>query len=57
MALPGVDYIEQDKIIRANAVAGSWGVDRIDQRDLPLNDDMTINSKLIFHSYSCSKNK
>ncbi|XP_030829479.1 uncharacterized protein LOC591764 [Strongylocentrotus purpuratus] len=44
MALPGVDYIEQDKIIRANAVAGSWGVDRIDQRDLPLNDDMTINS-------------
>ncbi|XP_054762247.2 alkaline serine exoprotease A-like [Lytechinus pictus] len=43
MALPGVDYIEQDKIIRSNAVAGSWGIDRIDQRSLPLNNNMDVN--------------
>jgi subtilisin family serine protease len=32
---PNVAYVEQDQ--RVSAVVGSWGLDRIDQRDLPLN--------------------
>lgn len=34
---PEVAYIEADQVWSVNAVA-SWGLDRIDQRDLPLND-------------------
>ncbi len=34
---PGIAYIEADQVWSVNAVA-SWGLDRIDQRDLPLND-------------------
>ena len=32
---PNVAYVEQDQ--RVSAVVGSWGLDRVDQRDLPLN--------------------
>nr|XP_054752702.1 extracellular serine proteinase-like [Lytechinus pictus] len=32
-----VEYIEQDGVVRASAVA-SWGLDRIDQLNLPLDD-------------------
>lgn len=38
---PAVDYVEQDYIISVNAVqtpTPSWGLDRVDQRDLPLDD-------------------
>ncbi|HEX6372578.1 MAG TPA: S8 family peptidase [Longimicrobium sp.] len=33
---PNVKYVEQDQRVQAVQV-GSWGLDRIDQRDLPLN--------------------
>jgi subtilisin family serine protease len=33
---PNVAYVEQDQKVKAVQV-GSWGLDRIDQRDLPLN--------------------
>jgi subtilisin family serine protease len=39
-ALPGVTAIEQDSVVTLNAVQAptpSWGLDRIDQRNLPLN--------------------
>ncbi|KAJ8050717.1 hypothetical protein HOLleu_04024 [Holothuria leucospilota] len=32
-----VKYVEEDQIMRASAVA-SWGLDRIDQRDRPMDD-------------------
>jgi subtilisin family serine protease len=42
---PRVDFIERDRWVWAttNGV-GSWGLDRIDQRDLPLNDTYLYNS-------------
>ncbi|XP_022091390.1 uncharacterized protein LOC110979676 [Acanthaster planci] len=40
--MPEVAYVEQDSVVRALWVA-SWGLDRVDQRTLPLN------GKAIFH--------
>ncbi|EST39453.1 hypothetical protein N566_01895, partial [Streptomycetaceae bacterium MP113-05] len=39
-ALPSVAYVEQNGVERGDdgQVGGPWGLDRIDQRDLPLND-------------------
>jgi serine protease len=36
---PRVDYVEEDGLVHANATqtGATWGIDRIDQRDLPLN--------------------
>ncbi|MEU6075411.1 S8 family peptidase [Micromonospora sp. NPDC047074] len=45
---PDVAYVEQDRTVTANAVqrpTPSWGIDRIDQRALPLNQ--TYNFELI----------
>jgi subtilisin family serine protease len=39
---PNVDYVLQDERVRL--VAASWGLDRVDQRDLPLNGSYTYNS-------------
>ena len=33
-------YVEEDSVARLDAVA-SWGLDRVDQRDLPLDDNYT----------------
>jgi subtilisin family serine protease len=38
-----VAYIEQDQKVSVSQV-GSWGLDRVDQRDLPLNGSYTYNS-------------
>ncbi|XP_011672062.1 uncharacterized protein LOC115918348 [Strongylocentrotus purpuratus] len=35
--LPAVEYVEEDGVVRTQAV-GSWGLDRIDQANLPLDD-------------------
>ncbi|XP_072177138.1 alkaline serine exoprotease A-like [Diadema setosum] len=42
LSLSGVEYVEQDKMIHKDLVVGSWGIDRIDQRDNELNNDMTL---------------
>jgi len=34
--LDGVDFVEQNKVVKLDAV--TWGIDRVDQRDLPLDD-------------------
>ena len=44
---PAVAYVEQDRIVRAVATqrpTPSWGLDRIDQRSLPLNSSYTYPS-------------
>lgn len=39
-----VKYVEEDQIMRIDAVA-SWGLDRVDQQDLPLDNSFTPRSK------------
>lgn len=41
---PNVAYVEQNQRVTISST-GSWGVDRIDQRDLPLNDAYTAPNK------------
>ena len=42
---PRVDYVEPDQVIQADATQSpaTWGLDRIDQRDLPLSNSYTYN--------------
>ena len=41
-----VAYVEQDRLVRADATQGSatWGIDRIDQRNLPLSSTFSYNA-------------
>jgi len=43
---PRVDYIEEDFVVRANAsqTGATWGIDRVDQRNLPLNQTYNYNT-------------
>jgi len=42
---PEVDYVEEDGIVNVGATqtSATWGLDRIDQRDMPLNSSYTYN--------------
>ncbi len=42
---PRVDYVEDDQVMQAFASQSpaTWGLDRVDQRDLPLNNTYTYN--------------
>jgi subtilisin family serine protease len=42
---PGVAYVEEDGYVHASATqsGATWGIDRIDQRDLPLSGSYTYN--------------
>jgi serine protease len=51
---PRVRYIEQDSVvsIAATQTSATWGLDRIDQRDLPLSNSYTYNTDgLGVHAY------
>ncbi|MBZ9750855.1 S8 family peptidase [Deinococcus sp. HMF7604] len=43
---PRVKYVEQDGVVKMSATqtGATWGIDRIDQRDLPLDGNYTYNS-------------
>ena len=43
---PAVAYVEQDAVVQASDTQSpaTWGLDRIDQRDLPLNNSYTYNA-------------
>jgi subtilisin family serine protease len=43
---PNVDYIESDAEVKASGTQSSapWGLDRVDQRSLPLNNEYTYDS-------------
>ena len=42
---PRVEYVEQDQVFHtlATQTPATWGLDRVDQRDLPLNNTYTYN--------------
>ena len=45
--LPGVAYVSEDRLVRPPATQAptpSWGLDRIDQRNLPLNNSFTYDN-------------
>lgn len=43
---PQVEFVEEDSVVTADATqtGATWGIDRIDQRDLPLNGTYTYNA-------------
>jgi len=41
---PEVDYIEEDQMAHATGYTSQWHLDRIDQRNLPLNGLYSTNN-------------
>src|SRR5829696_8437088 len=53
-SMPNVAYIEQDQPVQASTIqtGATWGIDRIDQRDLPLSTTFSyLNTGVGVHAY------